>query len=241
MHVNEPGTFVTLPNWEGMSSIAGVKLAFAMKPTTSARIGILFSALVLVHLPLTAAETKDGASRILTPVGAIRKGNGAGTIPPWQSGLTTPPIGWTPEMGYVDPFENEKPLATITAANIEQYRSNISPGLIELLKQYPDFRMPLYPTHRTAALPNAVVEQARKARAVTLKEFGIVNPDHSHIPFPQPRDGLEAIWNHLACYVGGGIERTAHSFPVRASGDWYKIGFRTMRRDRGPTPNALRT
>lgn len=161
----------------------------------------------------------------LTAVGAIRDGNADGTIPPWQGGLGAPPAGWKPELGYPDPFALDKPRFVISAANAEQHKDLLSPGLLALLRTTNGFRMPVYPTRRSAAFPRDVLERAARARPVVLNDFAIINPDRSPIPFPQPRSGLEAIWNHLARYVGGGIERTAHSFPVRASGDYYKIGF----------------
>ena len=49
------------------------------------------------------------------------------------------------------------------------------------------------------------------------------------MPFPIPKNGLEAIWNHTLRYLGGGIDRTYNSFPVRGNGDFYKIGAREYR------------
>jgi hypothetical protein len=43
------------------------------------------------------------------------------------------------------------------------------------------------------------------------------------VPFPIPTSGLEAIWNHELRYLGGGMYRLFNQFPVRASGEFYKI------------------
>ncbi|HTG76100.1 MAG TPA: DUF1329 domain-containing protein, partial [Steroidobacteraceae bacterium] len=58
---------------------------------------------------------------------------------------------------------------------------------------------------------------------------GLKDAGGSTTPFPTPTNGLEVIWNHLVRYLGGGVIRAGHSFPVRANGDYYKIGFRSTR------------
>jgi len=35
---------------------------------------------------------------------------------------------------------------------------------------------------------------------------------------------MEVIWNHQQRFLGGGVDREYNSFPVRANGDYYKIG-----------------
>ncbi|MCK9283483.1 MAG: DUF1329 domain-containing protein [Rhodocyclaceae bacterium] len=192
---------------------------------------------------LTTAEA-DRLGKDLTPVGAEQAGNKEGTIPPWTGGLTKGPVGWSRADGYADPFADEKPLFVITAQNAEQYKAGLVPGTLALLKKLPIFRMPVYPTHRTAALPREVTEVSKaQATQVELKGFGVANLGESNIPFPIPKNGLEAIWNHLMRYTGGGTEGYGNSFPVRQNGDYYKIGVHAMRiydRNMEPkTPNRL--
>jgi hypothetical protein len=93
----------------------------------------------------------------LTPVGAERAGNAEGTIPAWTGGLAkTPPID--PKVGYPDPFAGGAHLYTITAKNAEQYKGLLSAGHLALFKRDPrTFRMNVYPTHRSAALPDEVL------------------------------------------------------------------------------------
>jgi len=193
----------------------------------------LLALIALLPALVHAALTSDEARRLdvdLTPVGAERAGNADGSIPPWTGGLPSPPADWQPAMGYVDPFAKEAPLFQITRANAELYGARLSPGLRALLAKNDNFRVPVYPSHRTAVLPKAVTDTARaQAAGVTLNGFGLKNLNGSTIPFPIPHNGLEAIWNHLVRYVGGGVERTAHSFPVRANGETYRIGFHAYR------------
>ena len=167
----------------------------------------------------------------LTPVGAERAGNAEGTIPAWDGGLRTPPPGWTPQQGYVDPFPTDKPLFTVTAANAGQYEARLTRGQVALLQKHPqNFRMNVYPTRRTVGYPKAVTDKvAERAGKVSLQGFGLKDLGGSTTPFPIPQSGLEAIWNHLVRYLGGGIVRAGHSFPVRPNGDYFKIGFRSQR------------
>ena len=208
--------------------------------------------LLLVALSFAPAMTGVAAERDfsrlgkdLTPIGAERAGNADGTIPAWEGGLTQPPAGWTPQQGYVDPFPNDKPLFTITAQNAAQYEAKLTTGTQALLKKYPqNFRMNVYPTRRTAALPKEVTDRVlSQAPKVQLNGFGLRDLGGSTTPFPSPSSGLEVIWNHLVRWTGGGTERTAHSFPVRAGGDYYKIGFRSQRiyaqNMADPEPNRL--
>jgi len=194
----------------------------------------LLPTLALALLAATAAAADPDFSRLgkdLTPIGAERAGNADGSIPAWEGGLTAPPAGWTPQQGYVDPFPGDKPLFTITAANAAEHAAKLTPGMLEMLKKYPQhFRMQVYPTRRTAALPKDVTDRVlEQAGKVQLNGFGLTNLAGSTTPFPIPGNGLEAIWNHLVRYVGGGTERIGHSFPVRANGDYFKIGFRSQR------------
>lgn len=189
----------------------------------------ILASILFIARPFAAENQKGADNRQLTPIGATQNGTIDGDIPSWQGGINSPPPDWTPDKGYIDPFISEKPKFVISAANAEAYSDKLTPGLLALLRKYDNFRMPIYATHRTAALPVKILDRAKQSRPVITKEFGIENVDRNPIPFPQPKTGLEAIWNHLARYVGGGIERVAHSFPVRANGEYYKIGFNATR------------
>jgi hypothetical protein len=208
----------------------------------------LLPILALALCAASASASDRDFSRLgkdLTPVGAERAGNADGSIPAWEGGLTEPPAGWTPQQGYVDPFPDDKPLFTVTADKAAQYAERLTPGMQAMLKKYPQhFRMHVYPTRRTAALPKEVTDRVREqAGKVELNGFGLANLGGSTTPFPIPGNGLEAIWNHLVRYVGGGTERIGHSFPVRSNGDYFKIGFRSQRiyaqNMADPEPNRL--
>lgn len=161
-----------------------------------------------------AAMSADELARLgqdLTPMGAEAAGNADGSIPPWTGGLTTPPAGFDINKGHANPFSGEKPLFTITGQNWEQYRDRLSDGHIAMLKRYPDtYKLNIYPTHRTAALAQAEYDRIREqagAVALTDSGSGLVNWSASPVPFPMPKSGLEAIWNHQVRSRAGGIDR----------------------------------
>jgi len=188
---------------------------------------------VAVILPAQARLSDSEAARLgadLTPIGAEKAGNKEGTIPEWNGGLAAAPAGWVANQGYVDPFPDDKVKFTITAQNAEQYRQNLSPGTLAMLKKYEGFKMPVYETRRTAAYPQAVYDAAKtQSTKVELAGFGVNNIGNTSVPFPIPKSGLEAIWNHTLRYLGGGVDRNYSSFPVRANGDYYRIGVHEYR------------
>lgn len=166
----------------------------------------------------------------LTPIGAEKTGNKDGTIPAWTGGLSTPPAGWTAGQPYVDPFAGEKPQFTVTAANAEQYKDKLSAGEFELLKRYSNFKMSVYPSHRTAAFPAKLLDQVKaQAAAIDLENGGVKNATIGYFPFPAPKSGLEVVWNHLLRYTGGGTDDQYDTFLVRSSGDYSKFGLREQR------------
>ena len=191
--------------------------------------GLAIAASAPAQARLSEAEVaRLGAD--LTPVGAEKAGNKDGTIPAWNGGLTAPPSGWTAAQGYVDPFASDQVKFTISAANADQYKANLSAGTLAMLKKYDNFKMPVYETRRTAAYPQAVYDAVKaQADKVELAGFGVNNLGGTSVPFPIPKSGLEAIWNHTLRYLGGGVDRNYASFPVRANGDYYKIGVREYR------------
>jgi hypothetical protein len=157
----------------------------------------------------------------LTPVGAEKDGNKAGTIPAWNGGITKAPAGFDPKNGYADPLPNEAPLYTITSANMDKYKDVLTPGQMEMLKRYPTYKMNVYKTYRTASYPQTVYDniKAEASRAdLTGGGNGVTGTARTTVPFPIPKTGVEVIWNHLMRYRGGTIERHTAEFPVQTNG-----------------------
>jgi hypothetical protein len=168
----------------------------------------------------------------LTPLGAEKAGNAAGTIPAWDGGLTSPAKAGFPNFQrgghHPDPYANDKPLYTITKANMGQYAGVLSEGHKKLLNQYPTYKMVVYPTRRSGAVPERIYEATR--RIATTAELapggnGVLNAGEG-VPFPIPKEGVQVFWNHVLRYRGDAISRTIGQFPVTASGAYTEVKFK---------------
>jgi hypothetical protein len=158
-----------------------------------------------LSLAAISAEEAKQLGKTLTHFGAEMAGNMDGTIPAYTGGLTTPPANYKAGSGYrPDPFAAEKPLFSINAQNMAQYADKLTEGTKGLMKQYPTFRIDVYKTHRTVAYPEFVLNQTVKIaqKAKTTNEGLSLEGAHAGYPFPIPKTGYEAMWNHLVRYQG---------------------------------------
>jgi len=184
-------------------------------------------ALVLLAGNSMAAVSPQEAAKLgssLTPLGAEKAGNAAGSIPPWSGGITQAPAGYKGSgTHHIDPFAADKPLFTITRANLAQYRDQLTPGQVALFETYPDsFQMPVYPSRRSGSAPQWVYDNtAKNAVSAKLLDGGNGFADaFGGIPFPIPQNGVEALWNHIARYRGTYVVRRASEVAVQRNGSY---------------------
>lgn len=153
--------------------------------------------------------------KTLTPFGAIIAGNAEGSIPPYTGGLRQAPPGFSPDSGFwADPFQDEKPLLRINSKNMAQYADRLSGGQKMLLGKYPDYYLDIYPSHRTAAYPQAMLDATVRNASTcnTTQDNLAVDPAcRGGLPFPLPQNGNEVIWNQQLRYKGAGYTTTASS------------------------------
>jgi len=152
---------------------------------------------------LTQAQIDELGSS-LTPIGAEKAGNAAGTIPEWTGGLPTDAGKALGDNFYEDPFKGQQPEMVITAQNYQQYKENLTPGQVAMFERYPEtFKMPVYKTERTVGYPQSVYDQVKQtagqAKLVNGGD-GISNFSHGTFAFPIPQSGVEVIWNHNTRY-----------------------------------------
>ncbi len=197
--------------------------------------GALLAIAAAIAVPAQAKVSPEEAARLgkdLTPLGAVRAGNEAGTIPAWDGGLLTPPPGYGGReinARLIDPFPDDRPLYTITADNMAQYEHLLSEGLKAMFRQYPKtFKVPVYVSRRTVANPDwvykATYENALKAELGGNGE-ALVNAIIG-VPFPIPQTGHEPIWNHKVRYRGMSGRRYNNQFAVTQSGAYNQVRLR---------------
>src|SRR5690606_31207431 len=166
----------------------------------------------------------------LTPLGAQMDGNADGSIPAWNGGLPSD-AGSVDARGFLsDPFASEQPLFTITAQNLEQYRDRLTAGQLAMFQRYPEsYRMPVYPTHRSTAVPDNIYAAARTSALNTglvsggngLTNFG----QSRYYAFPIPQSGLEVVWNHITRYRGGNLKRSIVQASPQTNGAYTLVSF----------------
>lgn len=180
----------------------------------------LLASVSLLH----AALDENAVARLghdLTPLGGERAANADGSIPEWTGGITTPPEGYHPGSHHPDPFANDTPLYTITPESLSRYAGQLTAGHVALLKAYPDYKLIVYPTHRSASVPARIAEATQRiATTARLVHDGAgVEGALIGIPFPIPQNGLEVIWNHILRYRGDAVLRHySQAAPQRGGG-----------------------
>ncbi len=170
---------------------------------------------------------KLGAS--LTPLGAEKAGNADGSIPAWTGGLAQNAAEVDAKGFPGNPFASEKPLFTITAQNVEQYKAKLSEGQLAMFKRYPDYKMNVYPSHRSTVVPDFIYQAAKTSALKTslveggngLQGFA----DSRWVAFPIPKDGLEVVWNHITRFRGVNILRASVTAAPQTSGSFTAIRY----------------
>jgi len=176
-----------------------------------------------------AGVSTEQAQRLkddLTPFGAQRTGNLSGSIPSWEGGITEPPIGYQEGQRYLDPFDEDEPLFTITAKNAGQFKNHLSAGQFALFAAYPDsFRMNIYPSRRSGSAPQWVYDNtAKNAHTARLINNGNGFVDaYGGIPFPIPQSGVEVVWNHITRYRGTYLSVRTSSAVVQRNGRFSQV------------------
>ncbi|HQY69415.1 MAG TPA: DUF1329 domain-containing protein [Pseudomonadales bacterium] len=170
---------------------------------------------------LVTQEEYERLGTTLTPWGAEITGEADGSYPAWTGGTRAPP-GFDAASGrWPDPYPEDKPLISIDASNMAQYQDRLMEGQMELMRRYPGYRLDIYPTRRGFWLPERIrqnsLANARNPECKTSANGVGVYGCWGGTPFPIPKTGYEAMWNHLLFYPAPG-ELTADSYLVNANG-----------------------
>ncbi|MCY3703384.1 MAG: DUF1329 domain-containing protein [Rhodospirillales bacterium] len=189
------------------------------------RLGAAFVLGCVLAAPAAAEIPAEEIARLgadLTPLGGERAGNAAGTIPEWTGGITEPPAGYSVGEHHRDPYAADEPLFVIDAGNLDEHRDRLSIGHQRLLETYPSFNIQVYPTRRSASVPQRIYDATREiaASARLVDDGNGVGDAVIGIPFPIPANGLEVIWNHLLRYRGESVACTVGQAAVTRGGDF---------------------
>ncbi len=191
------------------------------------RRAMLFSstaAIAAASLPrLGRAQTAgpEALKSSLMPLGGERAGNADGSIPAWTGGYSTLPAGYQPGDPRPVPFGDEKPLLSITAQNMAQYKDKLCDGAIYLLTTYPNYRIDVYQTHRTAIAPQWVYDNtySNASTAQISADGNSISNCYGGTPFPIPTNGHEVVWNHLLAWKGQTIQDNIVGYTVTTNGE----------------------
>lgn len=175
----------------------------------------LFSSAVLAAVPEQEAQRLQSE---LTPLGAERQGNAEGTIPAWDGGYTLVDEEYQPGQGRKDPFADEQSSFSIDLSNYQEYEQYLSDGQKHMLATFPEYRMDVYPTRRTAAAPQWVYENTYRNALNARMDGDAVTGAYGGIPFPIPQNGTEAIWNHKLAFRGTQLAEYWRVYMVASDG-----------------------
>ena len=199
-------------------------------------------AAALISATAFANATPEEAAKLckeLTCVGAEAGPNKDGSIPKWTgpANFNDEQKKYTPgdleKLRKGDPKQIEDLLTkqagadaqkikfTITAANMAQYADKLTDGQKTMLKTYPDYKMNVYPTFRTAFYPDEIYKwTATNATKAHLEGTDGVKDAHLGFPFPIPKSGAEPIWNHKMKFRGTAARRFNNQAIVKPDGSY---------------------
>lgn len=192
----------------------------------------IFAWSVLLVQPSWGAVSAEEAKQLgttLTEFGAEKAGNKDGSIPAYTGGVEKV-LGYDPGTSrkYVDPFAGEKPLYSVDAKNMEQYADMLTEGTKAVMRLHDDYRIDIYPTHRSIRYADWVLENTLK-NATTVKLAGKIEGDtvegadknnlpYRGIPFPIPKNGYEVMWNNYMKHRPAVVHLLSTAFLVDTSG-----------------------
>ena len=154
----------------------------------------------------SAAFAKASAADIarlgkdLTCAGAEKAGNADGVAEFSGKWLGLPPGISSAAEPLQNPYAGEKPIYTISQQNLAQYSKFLSTGLQEMVKKYPTFKIPVYPSHRDFRYPDWACQRTlENAKVAELVDGGLgVSGVRAGLAFfPFPKSGLELATNMI--------------------------------------------
>ena len=109
-----------------------------------------------------------------------------------------------------------------------KYADQLTEGHKALLKQYAGtYYLNVYPTHRTAAVPQRIYDATKRVATTAMLAAGGngVTGSVEGIPFPIPKQGVEVFWNHVLRYRADAAKREIGQAAVSPNGTYEMVKF----------------
>jgi hypothetical protein len=177
----------------------------------------------LAHAKVSEEEAAKLGTE-LHPFGAEIAGNADGSIPKWEPKWKGLPPGLDykgPGETRPDPYADDKPVVTVTAANYKEHAEHLSEGQKALFERYPEYRMVVMPTHRDFGVNEKIIERTKWNATHTEVDNGVetLKNYNGGIAFPIPAGYAEVMWNMRtnACFESYHVAYEGHA--VFANGE----------------------
>ena len=135
--------------------------------------------------------------------------------------IKEPVSGYNSNNGeYKDPFSDDSVLFQITSENYLNYEKYLTPGQIKMFTSYgSSFFMNVYPSKRSCAVPNEVLELSKDGNAKLIDNGEGIEGVVGSIPFPNATEPLHHVWNHILRYRGVDIAGGSPYYIVNYNGE----------------------
>jgi hypothetical protein len=200
---------------------------------------LLLTATALTFLATSGAWAKAPAGEVaklgssLTPMGSEMAGTPDGEVPAWTGGLSSPPAGvnFDPKkMNPPNPFSGDAVKFTITGANAAQYGDKLTDGHKAMLKKYGSYKMKVYQSRRTCALPQYAYDAAKfnAANSDITPDGDGIKGFKVGLPFPildsnPTKAAQQLIMNKRFSFRGYKTTRQFSAAPVQSNGSYNLI------------------
>lgn len=193
--------------------------------TASVAVVLMSAGAALAKVP---ADQVARLGKDLTPMGSERAGSPDGMVPAWEGGMSAPPAGvkFDPKKDNLpNPFAGDPVKFTVTGANAGQYDALLTEGHKALLKKFSSYKMKVYQSRRTCAMPEYAYEAIKYNAAnssLTPDGDGIINFKVGY-PFPIPGNAMELMHSKRFSFRGYKATRQFAAAPVQSNGSYNLI------------------
>lgn len=164
---------------------------------------------ILLYLPAVFILCGSGFAgtpedKYVKIIGGDPGGNKTGDLAPYEGTLNLKcPKGYDPGGPIPDPYKSDKILFRIDHTNVDKYRDRLAPGQYQRVKQNKKFFMNIYPTRRNHIYPEVFYKKTEQnLKTCRVDKDGNLVGFNGGVPFPNPKSGVEAIWNVKKNWMG---------------------------------------